>query len=588
MNPKHFLRPIYWSRALIMLAALLLFACGKQAKESNTEGFVDKGVTTPAGQYPIVKEGTEPITLSLLTEAFEEDNNYQGNAFTQWLKQKTGVSLDLIAISRESMNERVNILLASGDLPDILTNAGLDISTINFYGSSGLLRSFTPYIEKYGSVIDEVFAAKPIARPMVSDLDGNIYALPRITECYHCFRGPKAWYYKSWLDKLGLEVPQTTEEFYEMLKAFKTQDPNGNGKADEIPYTGSNIGWDESNIIDFIAGSFLYIPAIGNAPGLVLNSGKVISPFAKPEYREALRYLNRLYEEDLISDLTFTMSSADYKRTVGGAQPQIVGVAQSNYPGVFADFAGPGDRGFDSFYSLAPLQGPQGVRYANLYSPYQGVIPVAVISTSNPYPALSFRLLETFMLSEGSIRAHIGLENINWWKAPEGSQTATGDAARWVSYNPEDPKAEHDIKNKTWPNIGPTIYIEGSPQFGFLGALGLPPPEEGVDPDRSNYETILGTGSKNYYQPYNPPASAILPPLTMREEFADEIEDIGSAIRDYISQESVKFIRGENSFESGWENYLEKLDGLGLTRYLEIYQGQYEAEKERWAVASRQ
>ena len=585
------MKHLFLPKCLLWISLAALVACGKDKSmgQSATEpgDFVDKGVTTPAGQYPIIKKGTEPITLSLLLEAFEESDNYQSNAFTQWLREKTGVLLDFIPISRESMNERVNILLASGDLPDIMTNAGLDISTINFYGNSGLLRSFAPYIEKYGSVIKDVFQAKPIAKPMVSDLSGNIYALPRITECYHCFRGPKAWYYKPWLDKLDLAVPQTTEQFYEMLAVFKTQDPNGNGKADEIPYTGSNIGWDESNIIDFIAGSFLYIPGIESAPGLALDGrDSVISPFAQPEYREALRYLNRLYEDGLISDLTFTMSSADYKRTVGGAQPHIVGVAQSNYPGVFADFAGPGDLGFDSFYSLAPLEGPGGVRYANLYSPYQGVIPIAVMSVSNPYPALSFRLLETFMLSEGSIRAHIGVENTNWWKAPTGSQTATGEAARWVSYDPQNPEAQHDIKNKTWPNIGPTIYIDGSPQFGFLGALGLPPPEEGIDPDRSNYETILGTGSKNYYQPYNPPTSLILPPLTIPEQFADEVEDIGSAIRDYIGQESVKFIRGENSFEDGWDNYLQKLEGLGLPRYLEIYQAQYEAEKERWAIAS--
>ena len=53
---------------------------------------------------------------------------------------------------------------------------------------------------------------------------------------------PKLWFNYDWLEKLGLEEPQTTEELYEVLKAFKTQDPNGNGKANEIPLTGS-IEW---------------------------------------------------------------------------------------------------------------------------------------------------------------------------------------------------------------------------------------------------------------------------------------------------------------------------------------------------------
>ena len=562
---------------------MLLWSAGS-GDEAAEEGFVDKGIAAPAGEYPVTKE---PVTLELITESFDPATSgamvdFPTNAFTQWLEEKTGVSLTFIEIRYENLTERMNVLMASGDLPDILLDTGLSKSEIDYYGRSGLFRPFNGYIEKYGSVIKEVFQKKPIVKPMISDANGNIYALPKITECYHCFRGKKAWYYKPWMDKLGLEVPETTEEFYQMLKAFKTGDPNGNGEMDEIPYTGSNTGWDGSNIIDFITGSFIYAPNIGS-PGLRLDSSTVISAFVQPEYREALRYMNRLYNEELINDITFTMSSSEYKRTVSGSNPQIIGVAQSDYPGIFADYAELGESGFD-FYPLSPLRGPRGARYANNYTPFSGVYSVAMMSADNPYPAVTFRLLETFMLPETTIRAHIGLENLNWWTASQGTKNSKGDDALWVDYNPDNPEQKNVIfENTAWPNRGPTIYIDGDEKFGFLGGRGLPPLQEGVDPQRSGYEPILSSSSKNNYQPYNPPASMILPPLTIPDNLADEAEEIDNAIGDFIEQESVRFIRGAKSIDSDWDDYLRSVDDLGLPRLLEIYQDQYNAEKSRWA-----
>ena len=578
-----------------VLAVLPMLAWGAGNRDgSNADTGMDSGMATPAGEYPVTRE---PVTLSIFTQLPDPrldggTMDFSSNDFTIWLEEKTGVSLEIDGVSRENMNERLNVLIAGGDLPDILMAGAttmMSIDEINFYGSSGLFRSFTPYIEEYGSVIQEVFQRKPIIRPMISNADGEIYFLPRVTECYHCFRGPKAWYYKPWLDQLGIEVPQTTEEFYAMLKAFRTEDPNGNGKADEIPYTGSNIGWDNSNIIDFIAGSFLYMPEIGDSPGLSVESGRVISPFTRPEYREALRFLNRLYREDLISDLTFTMAAGDYKRTVQGADPHIVGVAQSNYPGVFVDF-GPGTLGSEHFYPLSPLEGPAGVRYANLYSPYQGVLPSSMMSASNPHPDVTFRFLETFMLPEASMRGHIGLERINWWPAPEGIITALGNPAEWVIYNPKNPYRTQDeisdeekerMNNTAWPNRGPTIFLQGDEKFGILGRGGLLPPKDGgrINPERGD---ILEGSSKYYYDQYSPPVQMILPPITIPEELVDEVDDIGTAITDYISQESVRFIRGEKSVENDWDAYIQRLEGLGLPRFLEIYQERYNDEKDRW------
>src|SRR5699024_7776392 len=68
--------------------------------------------------------------------------------------------------------------------------------------------------------------------------------------------GPKPWINEEWLDNLGMDMPETTEEFYEYLKAVKEQDPNGNGKADEVPFGGVTI----DGLIVWLKGSY----GIGN------------------------------------------------------------------------------------------------------------------------------------------------------------------------------------------------------------------------------------------------------------------------------------------------------------------------------------
>jgi len=67
----------------------------------------------------------------------------------------------------------------------------------------------------------------------------------------------KMWLYKPWVDKLGLEWPETTEDFYNVLKAFKEQDPNGNGKADEVPLLGATTSW-RTDPFGFLMNSFVY------------------------------------------------------------------------------------------------------------------------------------------------------------------------------------------------------------------------------------------------------------------------------------------------------------------------------------------
>lgn len=140
--------------------------------------------------------------------------------------------------------------------------------------------------------------------------DGNIYGLTGLNECFHCSYPNKMWVNTKWMEQLGLTEPTTTEEFKEMLRAFKTKDPNGNGKADEVPLSGSteNFG---VHIIPYLMNGFIYDD---DRNYLIVNQGKVETVVNKPEWKEGLAYIKSLYDEGLIDPGAFTQNVGAFKK----------------------------------------------------------------------------------------------------------------------------------------------------------------------------------------------------------------------------------------------------------------------------------
>lgn len=129
--------------------------------------------------------------------------------------------------------------------------------------------------------------------------DGKIYSMPTRLPSRPKSRNQPV-INKAWLDKLGLKAPTTTEELYQVLKAFKEKDPNGNGKPDEIPYTETGLNMDFLNpfgITDI------------NASSMIVQDGKPVYYPTTDAYKEGLIYTHKLYSEGLIDQELFTQDN---------------------------------------------------------------------------------------------------------------------------------------------------------------------------------------------------------------------------------------------------------------------------------------
>lgn len=205
----------------------------------------------------------EPTTITWLHQSFTVSalDNWYDALWVKELESRLNVKFEFISVnSTDNYDNVVNLNIAGGDYPDIISwNWGNYSGGIEAAIEDGLVLPFTmdELKEKVPNYYELITGNEYINRAL-SLTDGTIAAFCHVEES--TARNAYSGYAlrKDWLDRLGLEVPTTIDELYDVLVAFKTQDANGNGDPnDEIPMS------DRS--------SLNLIKELGAAWGLVYN-----------------------------------------------------------------------------------------------------------------------------------------------------------------------------------------------------------------------------------------------------------------------------------------------------------------------------
>ena len=536
------------SFVFIVLSAPTVFAGGGADEEAGPGPAVN-----PAGIFPIVDEKIS-MTAFIAASSFVDD--YQDNDFTRYIEEKTNIHLELeIAPAAEALQKR-NLLMASGDYPEIFIT-GFSKSEQQFYGSQGVFLPLNDLIDRYGVNVPKVFTDYPLVKPNLAMADGTIYALPDINDCFHCAYAQKMWIYRPWLEKLGLEMPATTEEFKEVLIAFRDRDPNGNGIADEIPLSGAISGW-FAGVDGFLMNAFVY--SHGNLAGgemrMFIEDGQITAAFAEPGWREGLRYMNDLYSEGLLSGDAFVQDYSQYLQL--GENPDVVllGAGTGGHNGVFTQFHGDSGRWLD-YTVVPPLEGPDGTRLAR-YDPVYGYWEWTITDKA-AHPEAAFRLGDAFYEPDMVLHSSHGREGIEWVWAEPGEIGINGRQAVWkalVAYG-------GGGRSSWWDQGGPQAR---SRDFRLGQVRG-----EGI-----SLEAILYEETRDKMEPYQVNPDMVVPPLSFDEDAAAEITDLESALGTYVTEMIARFTVGDADIETEWNDYLAELDNIGLPRYIELMQEAYD------------
>ena len=302
--------------------------------------------------------------------------------------------------------EKRQISLASGDYADLYMLIPwveqFTPTELLKLGNQGVVVPLNDLIDQYAPNIKKALDAEPEWKAMATAPDGKIYGMPQWVDCYHCSYQGKLWMNTTWLEKLGLEQPKTTEDMRRVLRAFKTQDPNGNGKADEIPLSASV----RTPPIPYFMNAFVYNPqgASGyNNSSLVLKDGKVDLQANKEGWREGLAYLNSLYEEGLIDKGAFTQNPDALTQQGDGGKVPMLGSTTVLHLGEAMSIGLPDGR--DKQYdAVPPLTGPKGVNHAGYNFPSAPGATFVLTNKATPKEQIqAIKLLDYIFTDEGQI-----------------------------------------------------------------------------------------------------------------------------------------------------------------------------------------
>ncbi|WP_030239330.1 MULTISPECIES: extracellular solute-binding protein [unclassified Streptomyces] len=522
------------------------------------------GDTDTSKPLPTVT-GNPPVTLNVFAPQ-AADQNLKTNQFTKLIKRKFNITINWQTTTQDGgpAKEKRQISLASGDLPDLY----LLIPWVDQFSQTELLKLSTQgviqplnqLVDQYGPHIKKAFADVPAYKRMATAPDGKIYGMPQWVDCFHCSYPSKLWINSAWLKKLGLKQPTTTDEFRDVLRAFKTKDPNGNGKADEVPLSGDT----GDTIIPYLMNAFISTPN-GNFtpatnPTLVLNEGKADIQADKEGWREGLRYIKSLYDEGLIDSSVFTQNAEALMKLGDHAGEVILGSATVMHPSIFVT-QGQKDGRDRAYDALPPLTGPEGKSYTTHTSPsVPGATFVLTTKASQTEQIQAIKMLDYIFSQEGELNGMFGPEG---WVEPGPKDVALDESLK-VQYK----RVETPPANGNWNALA---QYNNTARFRNTQAVARDTKSpEGYE--RRLFEaTKLYAGHESRSTPEFPYGEAWIDPAK-----ASELATLQTNIGTFVQQSAVQFITGKKSLDSDWDAYVENLDRFGLKRFLEIYQQAYD------------
>ncbi|MCL2253362.1 MAG: extracellular solute-binding protein [Lachnospiraceae bacterium] len=503
----------------------------------------------------------EKITIRLAAPQNAYIENFDTNFYKLWLEEQTQLKIEMTWLPAEDAERLAMLALATGeDLPDAYVGFGsssFDIfSNLNLqrYAESGVIIPLNDLIDEYGVNLKAVWEELSgyNMQSFTTMPDGNIYYMPGfssslITRYIH----QVMWVNKGWLDALDIPVPETTDEFREMLLKFKNNDPNSNGIADEIPLVGTEEHYCKQ-VYDFIFNAFIYNDARHDR--LLLENGIVGFAPIRDEWREALKYMNELYEDGLISPFSFTQSNQQHMQMVNDPQ-DIVGAFAS--PGITFTVLQNSPEMMARYIGIGPIGGPDGTRLASVSIPLPK--PNGVITSAAKHPDKIFQLFDLMLSEEACLIGRYGELNVDWRFAFDDEVSILDTPATINIIN----QIWNTPQNKTLNQIIPYI---SRPKFSG----GVTWSGNATDGEYLNAKAVM------LYRDFEP--NEYIGAMIFTAEEEERISVIRPEIKDFVRQSIIDFISGTRDIDSDeeWADYLGTFAALKLDILIETAQAVYD------------
>ncbi|NLD87843.1 MAG: extracellular solute-binding protein [Clostridiales bacterium] len=472
------------------------------------------------GDSPIA---SEPVTVTMICGAGGSAVNYDNIEDMLWIQaiiDKSGLDMEVECLDSSSYGDNIRPRLAAAeDLPDIIQVPGLDTDLT--YANSGIFYDLTDFFDEYAYNLKWRFETNPTVKGQATTPDGKMFYIPGINMSVdYC---PAILYNQFWLQKIGMDAPTTTDELYEVLKAMKGVDFNGNGKDDEVPLF-AQTG---------------YLQCFGSSWGLDIQRGYwenedgIVEPsYISERYLDYLQYFNKIYTEGLMVP-DFASISADMNNEMATNDQFGFIMHYLNFCHSFSQkyYAGKGQDWDTSYGELAwvPLEAPpKGPFGHQLYNGNDPVFGFWAISAKSEVPEYAFAFCDYLYSEEANNFMYYGIYENGDYEIKDGK--IYPDLAK---------RSKDDYSTRMGNNFGgfPRILLAAHRDVSYNYTIG-------------EYNEIL-----NDYYRLPVPAAFALP------KEVDTVSAYAADLSTYWGENYVAFITGTRPL-SEFDDYCETLKSM--------------------------
>ena len=546
--------------SLLLIVLMLISATAFAENEAGIASILGFGGEWASGSWGVSQlplcEG-EPIHVScMFPRRSGHPESFDDIWWSKELLRRANVIIDWTLVEHAGFQEKKNIVLASGDYPDIFMD-GITKADEQTFGPQGIFVNLAPLIEEYAPNTKELFERYPDVRKSLTYPDGAIYNLPdfNITPRDQFVSAP--YYNKAWVENLGLEQPKTLDDLYNILLSVLENDADGDGNAtNEIPVLYANGSCPALKTAVLAGYGLIALTDDYQVMADYVKDGKYLFVPVQEGYRDYLAYMNKLYNAGIITDDCFTFTGEQVNAKI---QELDVFMMEGTPYGNIAN-----DEDWIDKYAMLPFLTsessqekvwPGTLRHVRSWGNF-------VMTDKCKYPVEMIKLQDYFYSEVGSMMVRAGRERFTYddygWEIIVDEET--GEWTSNIYYDKENFSGYYAWRMYHAPLQG--TYVAGEFQNKVM-----------ICSDYKNNwysETKMATGRSDFMQiPY--------PEVTYTEEEQDIMMTYVD-IANYVNSMEAKFIRGEASIAEEWDSYVETIESMGLQDIIAVKQAAYD----RW------
>lgn len=526
-------RKVLITALVFVFAISALAGCGTASNNSatSTQGKTSlqstaQGTTEPAENYgdtggiklPISKEN---ITIKALMN-MENDTPLADTFFIKEVEKRTNIKIVFENLNPGDWNEKKSILIASKNLPDLIAGQGILSNEKLGLDSFACLTDNLDILPNFKKILDE----KPAISKALAQSDGKLYEFPHLSYLMGPAINYGMIYRKDIFDKNGLSAPKGPDEYYNALKKLKEVYP------DSIPF----INYYQIDLSLFAQGW-----GVTSSFCLPEGSDKMVFGPATDEWKEFLKYFNKLYKEKLIDPEFFTCSEEDFSAKA----------LQETKSFVFRGWFGRMDTLANQIKDKIPTFdleaaypiGPKGT----IYKEGEFLDYGTSVSASSKYKNEVLQLFDYCLSPSGMELCSMGKEGETYNVGSDGS-------IKYIGYEDKNP-TRNELSKSFGIAINGMLYA-ADPRSVFMT---LSPKFQAAN------DLLKDTAVTKEPQPM----------LTFTEAENKELSPIFDSISKTCVEWATKFIMGKESIDEKWDAYIKLLEKGGLEKATELQNAAY-------------